>query len=243
MPLQTKLQLHSRGYEQPPHQRACGTTNSRWLAGDHCTSSDNDLRLGRQDSCSDGLRANAAAERPSFTSPRGGREPAIKAKEPEARSAGGTDGLVGESSHRCGGKPLQWQPPPQHRRQRPPAHQHRTSKRRPLSSAPAGPHSRSRHENENGAVLEHEYRPRGVRRVVRPPDAAGHSRPGGGRNAAPWPGSSRSPSPAWLEDASSAEMEDALLPRMTEEEAGRQPTLRQAPTRCAPLPSPDDEDP
>jgi hypothetical protein len=28
-------------------------------------------------------------------SPHGGREPAIKAKEPEASSAGGTDGLVG----------------------------------------------------------------------------------------------------------------------------------------------------
>jgi hypothetical protein len=56
---------------------------------------DNDLRLGRLDSSSDGLRANATAERPSFTSPHGGREPAIKAKEPEAPSAGGTDGLVG----------------------------------------------------------------------------------------------------------------------------------------------------
>jgi hypothetical protein len=39
VPLQTGLRFHSRGYEQPPHQRACGTTNSRWLAGDHCTSS------------------------------------------------------------------------------------------------------------------------------------------------------------------------------------------------------------
>jgi hypothetical protein len=39
VPLQTELRFHSRGYEQPPHQRACGTTNSRWLAGDHCASS------------------------------------------------------------------------------------------------------------------------------------------------------------------------------------------------------------
>jgi hypothetical protein len=39
VPLQTELRFHSRRYEQPPHQRACGTTNSRWLAGDHCTSS------------------------------------------------------------------------------------------------------------------------------------------------------------------------------------------------------------
>jgi hypothetical protein len=83
---------------------------------------DNDLRLGRLDSSSDGLRANATAEGPSFTSPHGGREPAIKAKEPEAPSAGGTDGLVGGSNHRCGGKPLQRRPPLQHRRQQPPAH-------------------------------------------------------------------------------------------------------------------------
>jgi hypothetical protein len=28
-PLQTELWFHYRGYEQPPHRRACGTTNSR----------------------------------------------------------------------------------------------------------------------------------------------------------------------------------------------------------------------
>jgi hypothetical protein len=55
---------------------------------------DNDLRLGRLDSSSDGLKAYTTAERPSFTSPHGGRELAIKAKEPEAPSVGGTDGLV-----------------------------------------------------------------------------------------------------------------------------------------------------
>jgi hypothetical protein len=47
VPLQTELRFHSRGYEQPLHQRVCGTTNSRWLTDDHCTSSDNDLRSGR----------------------------------------------------------------------------------------------------------------------------------------------------------------------------------------------------
>jgi hypothetical protein len=36
VPLQMELWFHSRGYEQPPHRRACGTTNSGWLAGDHC---------------------------------------------------------------------------------------------------------------------------------------------------------------------------------------------------------------
>jgi hypothetical protein len=60
-------------------------TNSKRLAGDDCTSSDNDLRLGRLDSCSDCLRANATTKRPSPTSPYEGREPAIKAKEPEVR--------------------------------------------------------------------------------------------------------------------------------------------------------------
>jgi hypothetical protein len=94
LPLQMELRFHSRGYDQPPHRRARGTANSRWLAADHC-SSDNDLRLGRQDSSSDGPRANATVGRPSFTSPHGGQEPAIKAKEPEARSAGGIDGVIG----------------------------------------------------------------------------------------------------------------------------------------------------
>jgi hypothetical protein len=126
---------------------------------------------------------------------------------------------------------------------RPPAHQHRTSERRPPQSAPAGPHSRPRHKNENGTIPEHEYRPRGVRRVVRPPGAAGQRRPDRGRNAAPWLGSSSSPSPAWLEDASSAELEDGFHPQMSEEEAGHQPTRRQASAQLALRPSKDDEDP
>jgi hypothetical protein len=71
-------------------------TNSGWLAGDRCTNS------AATTSVSDGKttaamapRANTTAGRPSFTSPRGGREPAIKAKESEAQSAGGTDSAVG----------------------------------------------------------------------------------------------------------------------------------------------------
>jgi hypothetical protein len=83
VPLQTGLWFHSCGYEQPLHQRACGTTNSRWLAGDRSISSDNDLRLGQLNSSNDGLRANAAVRRPSPTSPLEGRGQAIKAKEPE----------------------------------------------------------------------------------------------------------------------------------------------------------------
>jgi hypothetical protein len=83
VPLQMELRFHSRVYELPPHQRACGTTNSRWLTGDHCTSSDNDLCFRRLNSSSDDLRADAAVTRPSPTSPLEGRGQAIEAKEPE----------------------------------------------------------------------------------------------------------------------------------------------------------------
>jgi hypothetical protein len=80
--LQTGLQFHSRRHEQPPHRKAGWITNSEWLAGNRSSSSDNNLRLGRLDSCSNGFRANAAAERPS---PTRRQEPAIKAKETEPR--------------------------------------------------------------------------------------------------------------------------------------------------------------
>src|SRR5688572_17857684 len=83
--LQTGLQFRSRGYEQPPYQGACGMTNSKRLAGDHYTSSDNDPRFGRLNSSSDDLRANAAVTRPSPASPLEGRGQAIKAKQPGVR--------------------------------------------------------------------------------------------------------------------------------------------------------------
>jgi hypothetical protein len=83
VPLQTELRFHSRGYEQPPHRRACGMTNSGWLTGDLCSSSDNDFRLGRLNSSSDDLRANAVVGRPSPTSPHKGQGQAVKAKETE----------------------------------------------------------------------------------------------------------------------------------------------------------------
>jgi hypothetical protein len=106
-------------------------------------------------------------------SPYEGREPAIKTKEPEVRSAGGTDCLVGGGNRFYRGKPHLWRPPPQHRRQRPPARQRHTGEWRPPQCAPVGPHSRPRHRCEDETVPEHEHRPRGVRRVVRPPGAAG----------------------------------------------------------------------
>jgi hypothetical protein len=94
------LWLPSRGNEQPPHQKACGITNPRWLTGDHCTNSATTTSAsGRLDSSNDGLRANATAKRLSLTSPHEGREPTIKAKEPEVRSVGGTDGLIGGGNH------------------------------------------------------------------------------------------------------------------------------------------------
>jgi hypothetical protein len=57
-------------------------------------SHDNDLRSGRPNSSSYDLRADAAATRSSPTSPLEGRGQAIKAKEPEARSADGSGDLV-----------------------------------------------------------------------------------------------------------------------------------------------------
>jgi hypothetical protein len=84
------------GTNNPPHQRACGTTTSRWLTDARSGSSDNDLRSGRPNSSSDDLRADAAVTRPSPTSPLEGRGQAIKAREPEARSADGGSDLVGD---------------------------------------------------------------------------------------------------------------------------------------------------
>jgi hypothetical protein len=90
-----ELRFHSRGYELPPHQRACGTTNSRWLAGDHCTSSDNDLLFGRLNSSSDDLRASTVVERPSPTCPTRGARTSHQSRRAGGPTAGGADGLIG----------------------------------------------------------------------------------------------------------------------------------------------------
>jgi hypothetical protein len=55
VPLQTEPRFHSRGYEQPPHRSAYGTTISGWLAGDRCTNS------AATTSVSDGKTAAAVA--------------------------------------------------------------------------------------------------------------------------------------------------------------------------------------
>jgi hypothetical protein len=73
-----------------------GRQNPRWLTAAHSGSSDSNLRSGQPNSSSDDLRADAAAIRPSPTSPLEGRGQAIKAKELEARSADGGGDLVGD---------------------------------------------------------------------------------------------------------------------------------------------------
>jgi hypothetical protein len=211
------------GTNNPPNWRACGTTNSRWLAAAHSVSS------------SDDLRADAAATRLSFASPRGGREPDIKAKEPEV---GPRVALTVSSAEKLSPAATTSAPTvastcPPTPHQRAPAAPKRTGR----SSLPSSPRKRE---------WDHpRTRVPPLRRTTccETPGAAGHRRPDRGRNAAPWLGSSSSPSPAWMEDASSAELEDGFHPQMPEEEAGRQPTRRQAPARLALLPSKDDEDP
>jgi hypothetical protein len=174
-------------------------------------------------------------------SPHGGRELAIKAKEPEVRSAGCTDGVVG-GSNRFGRGSLTYGD-----------HHLSTddSGHLPTNTAPASGDRPKAHrqvltpalatrtgpsQNTSTALAAYDVL---CDPLVQPRDR----RPSGGRTAAPCPSSSSSPSPAWLEDASSAELEDAFLPRMPEEEAGRRPTRRQVPTCPTLLPSKDDEDP
>jgi hypothetical protein len=67
VPLQMELRFRSRGYEQPPYQEARRTTNSKRLTAARSDSGGNDLCPGRQYSCSNGFRADAAAERLSPT--------------------------------------------------------------------------------------------------------------------------------------------------------------------------------
>jgi hypothetical protein len=79
----------SAGTNNPHIGGPAGRQGSRWLTAARSGSSNNDL-CSRWPNCSDdGLRADAAATMPSPTSPLEGRGQAIKAKEPEARSADG----------------------------------------------------------------------------------------------------------------------------------------------------------
>ena len=226
VPLQTELRFRPHGYEQPPYREARGTTNSKRVTAARSDSSGSDLHPGRQDSCSNGFQADAAAEKLSPTKDEnqpfklGGRRP---------RSAGGVGNLVGrETFSGC-------------------CH---------LNTATVGAGRPKAHRQVLApafakATPEHEHRPRGARRAGQPSGAAVGARktwtwpartrrdhrPDRGRNAAPWLGSSSSPSPAWLKEAS-AGLEDAFLPQTSGEEKGYRPTRRQPPTRCAPPPQP-----
>jgi hypothetical protein len=84
------------GTNNPHIGGPAGRRNPRWLTAAHSGNSDNDLRSRWPNSSSDGLMVDAAATRPSPTSPLEGRGQAIKAKEPEARSTDGGGDPVGD---------------------------------------------------------------------------------------------------------------------------------------------------
>jgi hypothetical protein len=241
--LQTGLRFHSRGYEQPLHQRASGTTNSGWLAGDRCTNS------VATTSVSDGKTAAAMAlgqtlplEGPRSRPLTGDENQPLK---PKSRRPGAQVALTVSSAEAtalaeaASPRATTTSAPTTAATCPPTPHQQAAAapKRTGRSSLPLSPQERER-DHPRTRVLPSRHTT-----CCMTPGVAGDRRSGGGRTAAPCLSSSSLPSPAWLEDASSAELEDAFLPRMPEEEAGRRPTRRQAPTCPALLPSKDDEDP
>jgi hypothetical protein len=176
VPLQTELRFHSHGYELPPHRRACGTTNSGWLAGDHCSSSDNDLRLRRLNS-SDDLRANAAVGRPSPTSPHEGRGQAIKAKEPEvcprvASTVSSAEKPPLATTTSAPTTAATYAPALRKRMAAAPACTSR-SHSSPRGRAGIDLHAEASCRSEHKTIQEHERRPSGVRRLGRSPGAHG----------------------------------------------------------------------
>jgi hypothetical protein len=102
VPLQTEIRFRPPQVRTTPHIGGpAGRQNPRWLDDAHSDSSDNDLRFGRPNSSSDDLRTDAAAIRPSPTSPLEGRGQA-EGRRVGGQSAGGTDYLVGrETSSDC----------------------------------------------------------------------------------------------------------------------------------------------
>jgi hypothetical protein len=237
VPLQTGLRFHSCGYEQPPHHRACGVTNSRWLAGDHCTNS------AAMTSVSGGKTAAAMASWQTLLL-KGPRSRPLTGDEnqplkPKSQRSGAQVALTVSSveataSVEAASPMATTTSAPTIAATCPPTpHQRATTapKRTGRSSLPLSPQEREQDR------LGTQVPPSRRTTCCATPGAAGDRRPGGRRTTTHCLGSSNLPSPAWLEDASSAELEDALLPRMPEEEAGRRPTRRQAPTRRAPSPA------
>jgi hypothetical protein len=84
----------SAGMNNPPHWRARGATRLQVARRRPKSSSDNDFCSERPNSSSDDLRADAAAIRPSPTSPLEGRGRA-EGRRVGGQSTGGTDHLVG----------------------------------------------------------------------------------------------------------------------------------------------------
>jgi hypothetical protein len=253
VPLQTELRFHSRGYELPPHQRVCGTTNSRWLAGDRCTSSDNDLRLGWLNSSNDDLRANAAVGRPSPTSPHEGRGQAVKAEEPEVRPqvaptvSSAKPSLAATTSAPTTAATC---PPMSHQRAMV------APKRTGRSSLPFSPRERERDRPRtrvppsrrttccaaDGAGRTWTWSARTRRNRHPCGRRAAALRPSGGR----WhrkQRQSRSDRGARHKAVASSTDGERPSPPITEGRSGPRPTRRQAPTCPALLPSKDDEDP
>ena len=104
VPLQTELRFRLRRYEQPPTLE--GLRSNRKPQAAHRrpkSSSDNDLCSERPNSSNDDLRADAAAIRPSPTSPLEGRGQAIEAKEPRpgARTAAAIPSVTRTSPATC----------------------------------------------------------------------------------------------------------------------------------------------
>jgi hypothetical protein len=92
VPLQTELRFHLHRYEQP--LTIGGPAADGWLTAARSGSDDDDFCSERPNSSSDDLRADAAAIRPSPTSPLEGQGRA-EGHRVGGQSAGGTDYLVG----------------------------------------------------------------------------------------------------------------------------------------------------
>jgi hypothetical protein len=139
-----------------------GRQNPRWLAAAHSSSSDNDLCSGQPNSSSDDLRADAAAIRPSPTSPLEGRGQAIKSKEPRpgARMAAAISSATRTS-------PAATNSAPTTAAACPPADPHSSPPGRASTDLRAKASCRSK----GRTAQEHERRPNSARRLGRSPGA------------------------------------------------------------------------
>jgi hypothetical protein len=248
VPLQTGLRFHSRGYEQPPHQRACGTTNSRWLAGDRCTNN------AATTSVSGGK--TAAAMVPGQTlllkgprsrpltgdenqplkpkSQRSGAQVALTVSSAEATASAeatspmATTTLAPTMTATC--------PPTPHQRAA------AALKRTGRSSLPPSPQERERDRPRTRVPPSRRTTCCATPRCSR--------RPSPGRKTdnctLSWQQQFAFPRVAGgrlLRNAASAIGGEHPSPPITEGRSGPLPARRQAPSRCAPLPSLDDEHP